>query len=194
MASGQWPEDGRSLSVGDTPAAALGPKLQALMRAGFSLDRAARPSAEQWRLGLHEALADIRIHSCGAAVVPDSANGVCHSCGGAWTVQAAEPVLTLTDPATGQSVRIALPDGAFVYLGRSDIPWASAYVSAKHLLLLRQGRSLYMAHKGGNPTLITFAGETLRRRLVEYRTDINAPEMAGAMLTLADTDISFEIG
>lgn len=197
MSCGYWPEHDRTPEPGELPMGALGVHLGQLFDRAFSLLPADRPSADEWRRGLMQALDHTVIHACGSAFVHDGALTLCPDCSAPITMPVAKPAhqaatgaatLVVTNTAIGEVASFALNDGDTLILGRINLPGASARVSGKHLEIRRFGDRLYLRHLGRNPTVLS--GQN--RRLGEKWLRIDQLRRTPFSIALADTQV--EIG
>lgn len=205
MLSGNWPGERTDKKVQPAfPVGGLGTDLTGLFKHAFLVDPSARPSAEDWRLGLRRSFDRIHLHSCGNAFIVDEPSGRCPFCKRRYRLPAApaskvsatptgQAVLTLTDPASGQSTTIALPDGQYIHIGRENLPIPSAKVSRRHIRVLKQDHTLTLAHIGSNPTTITLPSTGETYKLKSHVIALNPFPLQGAILNLADQAVKVEV-
>ncbi len=191
MTSGIWPERNRTPEPDDVPIAALGDKLCTLFDAAFLVDPAGRPTANEWRLALGEALHTLVIHDCGNAFVPSHTQTHCPWC--QLSIEAALVVphqLKITVPSTGARYSLALQDGKTIVLGRGNLG-SHASVSGKHLELTPFGDKVFLRHIGRHPTAILKNGQWYN--LKESWIDVSDFATAPIPLRLADLDIDIGV-
>ncbi len=177
MCSGKWvhdPENGwKHHLVGGYPPQVLNPHLMGLLRRSFSMDRAARPAAGEWRGALREALDQVDLcTSCGIQSLTDLSRFPCPFCG-----------------FMDHSMRIILSSGKVIPLhdgetmvGRKDLG-GSMYVSSQHAVFRSIGAQTYCESIGKNGTY-RLAGSRWRR-LPDGKP---VPVQKGDRLRLADVD------
>ena len=191
MASGVWPERNRIAEPDDIPIEALGEPLCRLFDAAFLLEPTQRPTADEWRRALHEALHQLVIHDCGNAFVQSHTQTHCPWCQVSIEAAAAFTLpLKVTVPDTGARYSMALQDGKTIVLGRSNLG-GHASVSGRHLELTPIGRKIYLRHIGRHPTAILKDGQWYN--LQESWLDISDFATAPIPLRLANLDIDIGV-
>ena len=194
MMGGTWPEHIRRPEQGETPFQALGGNLISLFENSFSVRPHDRPSAEDWKQGFTNALEQIHVHECGGAFVADPGQSSCPYCQAKIVIQQRSKGTTqllFRHIDTGIISKFDLVDGQYMCIGRNNLKNASPYISSRHLRVMKQGKKLYLAHVGKNPTQITFASNSCTYQLKTGEIKINDPKLKGAVFQLADS--RFEI-
>ena len=190
MMGGTWPEHLRQPEQGETPFQALGDGLIGLFEKSFSFRPYDRPSAEDWKQGFTNALEQIYVHECGGAFVANPGQSTCPYCHAIISIQQRPKgtiQLLFRHVDTGIISKFDLADGQYTYIGRDNLNGTSSYVSSKHLRVMKQGKKLYLAHVGKNPTRITFASNSCTYKLKTGEIRIDDPKLNGAVFQLADS-------
>ena len=197
MSAGTWPEHKRKPKSG-TPVRVLSAELITLFERGFSKDQRVRPAASEWKSTIRSAIQSLHVHQCGGPFVHETTRKQCPWC------RKKIPPLQLTQSSNSRfvlkatnldsttSTEILLPDQEFTYLGRNNLPDASAHVSAKHLELYRAGKTLYVRHIGRNPTQVGFGKTELPSRLSSLSVELGATRKENIQLKIGDSKFSIE--
>lgn len=193
MMNGTWPERMRKTVKGETPIAALGDGLPKLFDAAFVNDPAAnRPSAQDWRIALGDALQNMVQHKCGHVFVLGNGD-TCPWCHKRFAKLVETPkqdslVLRLRSLSKSEAVEFTLKRGERLILGRDNVPGASGFVSSEHLVLSIIGNDLHLENLGRNGTLLALKGKA-EQRLTRLVTALSGLAFEDAVLTLADTEV-----
>lgn len=192
MTSGLWPERHHKPEAGDIPIEALGTKLGHLFDAAFSLKPKERPSADEWRRAISEALQNMVIHDCANAFVYEEHTTHCPFCGDP-VLQKIPPnlcVLKITLPCQKTKYRLDLEDGKMTTLGRVNLGRSLTMVSSRHLEITPIGQRLFLRHIGRNPTQILRNGTWYKLD----KTWIDVGEITQAPITMKLADVHIELG
>ncbi len=144
MKEGRWPDDPARKSAnqkikGGYPTDILNANLARMFRAGLSADPKARPSANQWRDALYEALFKVYVcESCGGPNLIDASKNNCPMCSVRY------PMLVLE----GAFGRIPL-ERASVVVGRDQLG-GSKKVSTSHAVIRRIGPEYRIEDRSAN--------------------------------------------
>ncbi len=147
-------------------------------------------SVRKIRTGFSDALEQIYVHECGGAFVANPGQSTCPYCQAKISIQQrskGSTQLLFRHIDTGTISKFDLVDGQYLHIGRDNLKNTSAYVSSKHVRLMKQGKKLYLTHVGKNPTRITFASDSCTYRLKTGEIRIDDPKLNGAVFQLADS-------
>lgn len=191
MTQGIWPERQRLSAPDELPIEALGPEIQGLFDRAFSLDPHARPTPDEWRLVLTEALDNCWIHDCGNAFVAGVSTSQCPWCHASVQIVPKTRSLKITLVDSGHRYRVELKEAETIILGRATIPDLPKSVSGRHLEITPYGDKLLLRHVGRHDTLITVNGQWYK--LKQHWLALGDLSQNQGVLKLADSEVRLAV-
>ena len=186
MSNGRWPERNNPQDGSTYPLRVLNAELLHLFDRGFLLNPYQRPSLEEWRLALFNALHSMRLHSCGQVFVDDGYQHECPFCRVLLQRDLTQRTLIkLRLPDHGIKMKTELTEGNEIILGRANLPGVGGTVSGRHLTLSSENGLVFVKQIGRNATQMIDGDHqiTLSKAVVSQQLDLQLPD--GSHLTIS---------